>query len=57
MAERGKVLGIEKLVEIGRWVEHELQKQTALSLHYSWPMAFYSLQCLIHNGNDTCGIL
>lgn len=56
MTERGKVLSIEKLVEIGRRVEHDLQKQTALSLHYSWPMAFHSLQYLMHNGSDTCGI-
>ena len=56
MTERGKVMGIEKLVEIGRWVEHDLQKQTGLSLHYSWPMAFHSLRHLMDNGNDTCGI-
>ena len=56
MTERGKVLGIERLVELGRWVEYDLQKQTNLSLHYSWPMAFHSLKYLTHNGSDTCGI-
>jgi SynChlorMet cassette radical SAM/SPASM protein ScmF len=56
MTERGKVLGIEKLVELGRWVEGVLQKQTELSLHYSWPVVFHSLKYLTHNGSDSCGI-
>ena len=56
MTERGKVLGIEQLIELGRWVEFDLQKQTKLSLHYSWPMAFHSLKRLARDGNDTCGI-
>lgn len=56
MTVRGKVMSIEKLVEIGLWVEHDLQKQTALDLHYSWPMAFHSLPYLMHTSSDTCGI-
>jgi len=56
MTERGKVIGVEKLLEIGRWVERDLQKKTGLNLHYSWPVAFHSLQYLLHNGSDACGI-
>ncbi len=56
LTKRGKVLGIERLVEIGRWVERDLQKQTALSLHYSWPVAFHSLRRLSRDGSDSCGI-
>jgi SynChlorMet cassette radical SAM/SPASM protein ScmF len=56
MTERGKVLGIEKLVEIGRWVEQELQKRSKLMLFYSWPMAFQGLKRLTRDGSDTCGI-
>jgi SynChlorMet cassette radical SAM/SPASM protein ScmF len=56
MAERGQTLDIHRLVELGRWVEGDLQKRTALRLHYSWPMAFYGLRRLMNDGSCTCGI-
>jgi SynChlorMet cassette radical SAM/SPASM protein ScmF len=56
MTERGEVLDIHKLIELGKWVEGELQKQTSIRLHYSWPMAFYSLRRLQTFNSYSCGI-
>jgi SynChlorMet cassette radical SAM/SPASM protein ScmF len=57
MEERGYLLDIKQLMEIGNWVEKGLQKQISIPLLYSWPMAFHSLsrlatpegQCSIFN--------
>ena len=56
MAERNQVLDIRRLVELGKWVEKDLQKRVAVQLFYSWPMAFYGLRRLLRSGSDTCGI-
>jgi len=56
MAERGQVLDIKRLIDVGNWVEKDLQKRTSLSLQYSWPMAFYSLKRLMQGNLGTCGI-
>jgi SynChlorMet cassette radical SAM/SPASM protein ScmF len=54
MAERGQALDIRRLIELGRWVEGDLQKRSSIPLHYSWPMAFHGLRQLMDAG--TCGI-
>jgi SynChlorMet cassette radical SAM/SPASM protein ScmF len=56
LVERGNVLDILKLIEIGKWVEYDLQKRVILSLYYSWPMMFHSLDRLVKHGRDACGI-
>jgi len=56
MAERGKILDLKRLVEMGKWVEHDLQKRVGIPLFYSWPMIFHSLDSLLKHGNDSCGI-
>jgi len=56
MTEHGRVLDIKRLVEIGKWVEHDLQKRTGIRLFYSWPMIFHSLERLLKHGSDSCGI-
>jgi SynChlorMet cassette radical SAM/SPASM protein ScmF len=56
MTKRGRVLDIQRLIELGKWVEGDLQKRTSISLHYSWPMAFYNLKRLTNSNLDTCGI-
>jgi SynChlorMet cassette radical SAM/SPASM protein ScmF len=56
LTERGKVLDMARLIEIGRWVEGELQKRSGLALFYSWPMAFQGLRRLGRDGSDSCGI-
>jgi SynChlorMet cassette radical SAM/SPASM protein ScmF len=56
MTGRGQVLDIARLLEIGNWVEHNLQKRMKIPLFYSWPMIFYSLDRLMKHGNDSCGI-
>jgi len=56
MTERGQTLGVRRLIELGKWVEGELQKTTSVHLFYSWPIAFHSINRLLFGGNDTCGI-
>lgn len=57
MTERNQVLDIQKLVQVGKWVEKDLQKRITIPLIFSWPMAFYSLKRLLElKNNPTCGI-
>ncbi len=56
LTDAGQVLSIERLIELGRWVERELQPRCSISLHYSWPMAFYSLKRLANDSLGVCGI-
>jgi SynChlorMet cassette radical SAM/SPASM protein ScmF len=56
LAERGRTLDIQKLIETGRWVEQDLQKKVSIPLYYSHPMAFQSLKRLLAHGADRCGI-
>jgi len=56
MTGRGQVLDISRLVEIGNWVEHDLQKWVEIPLFYGWPMIFHSLDRLLKRGSDSCGI-
>jgi SynChlorMet cassette radical SAM/SPASM protein ScmF len=56
MIGRGQVLDIQRLIELGKWVESDLQKRVSVPLFYDWPVAFHSLKRLISNGSDTCGI-
>ena len=56
MTKRGQTLDIQRLIELGKWVEGDLQKRTLLSLHYSWPMAFYGLERLLKSDPPSCGI-
>jgi len=56
MEERGQLLNIHRLVELGKWVEGDLQDQISIPLHYSWPLAFYGLRRLLKQEPDTCGI-
>jgi SynChlorMet cassette radical SAM/SPASM protein ScmF len=60
MHESGEALGIEELVDLGRWVENTLSASTTLRLHYDQPPAFRPLGKLFgENGDgcDVCGIL
>lgn len=56
LASRGQNPDLNQLVEIGTWVEHDLQKRVNIPLFYSWPMIFHSLDHLLNHGNDSCGI-
>ena len=51
------MLDIQRLVEIGNWVEHDLQKRVSIRLFYSWPIIFHSLNRLVNLGSDSCGII
>lgn len=54
---RGRGLDIRKMVKVGRWVEHDLQKRTGINLLYSWPMIFFSLDRLVKRGREACAII
>jgi SynChlorMet cassette radical SAM/SPASM protein ScmF len=57
MMKRHQVLEIPRLIELGNWVENDLQNRTSIELSYSWPMAFYNLRRLLEyigpSGNRT----
>jgi len=56
MHDSGEALGIEELVELGRWVETTLAASTPLRLYYSHPMAFRPLGKMFSENGDGCGI-
>jgi SynChlorMet cassette radical SAM/SPASM protein ScmF len=56
MAGRGQTLDIQRLIELGKWVEGDLQKRVLISLHYSWPIAFFGLKQLMYNNTGSCGM-
>jgi radical SAM protein with 4Fe4S-binding SPASM domain len=57
LAKRGRTLDVQRLIELGKWVEGDLQKRTSISLHYSWPIAFFGLNHLLKNNTlEVCGI-
>ena len=53
-----KGLEVEKLIELGRWVETELAMQTDMELYFDHPAAFRSLRRIASgDGCSSCGIL
>jgi SynChlorMet cassette radical SAM/SPASM protein ScmF len=56
MTERGQTLDVQRLVELGKWIETKLQKCTLVRLHYSWPIAFHGINHLLSGSTETCGI-
>jgi SynChlorMet cassette radical SAM/SPASM protein ScmF len=56
MTERYQVLNIERLLEIGKWIDQDLSKRTSIGLHYSWPMAFYSIERLLNFEGYSCNL-
>ena len=56
MSQQGQTLEIKNLVELGNWIENDLQKKVSIGLYYSWPMAFYSINHLLTSPSETCGI-
>jgi SynChlorMet cassette radical SAM/SPASM protein ScmF len=56
MVHRGQVLGVGRLIEIGKWVETYLQQTVKTTLFYSWPIAFHSLSRLRTDGGVSCSI-
>lgn len=56
--ESGESLTIDRLIEIGRWVETELADSTNLTLDYDYPAAFHPLGRMFgqNGGCGVCGI-
>jgi SynChlorMet cassette radical SAM/SPASM protein ScmF len=52
-----RVQGIQRLIELGRWVETEVQARVTIPLYYSWPPAFQRLGRLSYRaGCNSCDI-
>jgi SynChlorMet cassette radical SAM/SPASM protein ScmF len=56
MQKRHEILDINRLVEIGTYIENKLQKNVSIPLYYSWPMAFHSLRRLREGNTGNCAI-
>lgn len=56
LADHGELLGIKRLLELGTWVERELQNRIPVPLHFSWPIAFHGLRRLSRGDHGACGI-
>lgn len=52
-----RVGGIERLIELGRWIENDLQRRISIPLYYSWPPAFKTLRHLNSSGGrESCSV-
>ncbi|MBN1564445.1 MAG: SynChlorMet cassette radical SAM/SPASM protein ScmF [Anaerolineae bacterium] len=49
-------VAVPEYIEIGNWIEKELQAQVPIPLVYSWPMAFQGLSQLNHDRANICGV-
>ena len=49
MEKRGQLLNIQQLIQLGHWVENNLQKRVSIPLYFGWPIAFFSLSRLASN--------
>jgi len=56
MEQREGLLQIEQLVQLGRWVEKDLQLRVSIPVLYSWPMAFHSIKRLKRGMGEGCNI-
>ena len=55
MHESHGALSIEKLLELGRWVENDLSKTTKMRLIFDYPMAFSPFGKIFGSRGDGCG--
>jgi len=53
---RGKSLALPQQIELGRWIEDDLQKHSSIELHYSWPPVFNSLKKLVSGVIGSCSV-
>ena len=56
MMDREQVLDINRLIDIGWWVEKDSQKRAPISLIYGWPMIFYGRKRLGMEQTSACCI-
>jgi SynChlorMet cassette radical SAM/SPASM protein ScmF len=57
MSRGGDLPTLDTLLEIGKWVETELQKKTLIRLYFDWPKAFRNLRQLHQEMTCHCHIL
>ncbi len=56
MEQQDRLLRIEQLVELGNWIEKELQPYVSIPLSFSWPMAFHGVGRLLARPSEVCNI-
>ena len=57
MHKRGETLQIDRMIDIGHWIDAELAPATEMDLQYSYPFAFRSLSSIFSDSiNGRCGI-
>ncbi|CAG1022548.1 Putative mycofactocin radical SAM maturase MftC [Methylococcales bacterium] len=56
LKDQGNLLPIERLVELGHWLEKTLQNRVAIPIFYSWPMSFQGIRRLNENNDGICGV-
>jgi SynChlorMet cassette radical SAM/SPASM protein ScmF len=55
MHQAGETLGIRELINLGRWVDHDLARSAKIRLSYSHPAAFRTLGRMFGQNGD-CGV-
>lgn len=56
MGQRGELLSVEQLVQLGQWVQKDLKNRVSIPLYYSWAMAFCGIRHLQDGRDGTCNI-
>jgi SynChlorMet cassette radical SAM/SPASM protein ScmF len=56
MTKREQALDIQRLIDLGKWVEKDMQNRTSIPLFYSLPMAFWGVNRLLNNSSGVCNI-
>ncbi len=51
-----KLLSIHELIDLGHWIENDLQKKYSIPLFFSWPMAFHSIRRLQKDKGANCNL-
>jgi len=49
MKKRGQLIDIHQLIQIGNWVETDLQSKVSIPLFFGWPVAFRSINRLVRS--------
>jgi len=57
LVKEEKLLSIHELIDLGKWIENDLQKKFSIPLFFSWPMAFHSIRRLQTDNGANCSLL
>jgi SynChlorMet cassette radical SAM/SPASM protein ScmF len=57
MAKNEKLLSIHDLIDLGQWIESDLQQKYSIPLFFSWPIAFHSIRRMKNDFGANCNVL